>query len=404
MMMRILTTSLFIALIPATLLFAQMPKLDRGVFQEMSQQERIAVVLAALRIRESRLRNFSYEMTERSHNIDVASGNQTRVFEHNACTMRRKDEGLYFRVTKTSLDGADKGTFATHWDGSVSRSLTRRPEHKNPRGLIWDTESNNFSYYRYNAILGTNVRAGAGGQALTAVEWLENGVAEEKPIDVGWVEQEDRQVISVKIPLGDGIHWRYCFDPNRDFMPVLVEFEARQGNNRDYETTQVTHAKSVDGFWVPMSAICSSGTTSSAEQTEIVYEVSEFVRGAVKDEDLKIAFPPGTEVVDAIRKLAYRVLPDGRCNMLPFADAETGEVLDPRETPLDEALEIAQVGHAAESVPMNPKKADVAQNPFPANTRSPGRSCLWASIAAVGLVLMLIGVRALRARSRCDSH
>jgi hypothetical protein len=111
-------------------------------------------------------------------------------------------------------------------------------------------------------------------------------------------------------------------------MPVRQEFRYEKGQNVNYESLVVDEAKEVDGIWVPMKVTLRSGTSAVPGVVSLfVYVVKQFEFGGVTDDDFKLAFPPGTEVVDRVAKIAYRVLENGNVEMLPLLDSDTGRVL-----------------------------------------------------------------------------
>ena len=128
-------------------------------------------------------------------------------------------------------------------------------------------------------------------------------------------------------------------------MPIRLDCVNEQmsesGRSYSNETTRVMEAKQIDGVWIPTSVVRRSGTSVSEWETEIAYEITKFERGTVADKDLEVSFPPGTEVVDLVARIAYRVLPNGGHEMLPLYDADAGEIIDPRPTSVNEAVKMA---------------------------------------------------------------
>ena len=85
-------------------------------------------------------------------------------------------------------------------------------------------------------------------------------------------------------------------------------------------------------LWIPAKASGRISVSGIDNETELAIEVSSFSRNTVTDEDLDLDFPPGTEVVDLVARIAYRVLPGGGTEMLRLVDAATGELIARRMT------------------------------------------------------------------------
>ena len=187
-------------------------------------------------------------------------------------------------------------------------------------------------------------------------------------------------------------------------MPVRADIRYEKDGNFNSESSVVEKAIQVDGFWVPKKVFRRTGTSVSDGQGENTYEVSVFSRNTVTDDDFKIEFPPGTEVVDTIAKVAYRVLPGGGIKMLPLVDSDTGELIRPIDTPIDEAIEDIHKEIMDGNVSAEPPKiledpdsqepngqGPTGRKPPVVTAETPtGRETFWLGIAAMGIGALLV--------------
>lgn len=122
----------------------------------------------------------------------------------------------------------------------------------------------------------------------------------------------------------------FWLDPARGFMPSTTEYQyVHLGKRANYERTDVTNAAQVGGLWFPFKAVRHSGTAILPEETKIDYAVSDVVVGREADETMSVKWPAGTQVVDMIEKVAYRVREDGGRDFIPIYDEKSRTVVRP---------------------------------------------------------------------------
>ena len=173
-------------------------------------------------------------------------------------------------------------------------------------------------------------------------------------------------LIEVRLPEDEnGNGMAFTFDPERGFLPVVIEFRVR---GRAEDRTEILDAAEFDGRWFPIRCVSSSNPDGGGVKFVTEYEVTELTMGAPPDGAFEVTLPEGTNVTD------LSVV--GGTVSLPAAEAYTPETLPAaltraamrasgRETPL------ALVEH-------------VEANRLP--------TWLWAAAAAVaaGLVAVLL--------------
>ena len=353
-------------------------------FNQLNEQQRRSYIMAALAERDTQLQNFAYEITETRTNVFLTA-DRRELLQKDLYGVKRKGEKMLFHAKRFNTTTDKWDTVVTSWDGSTLRSLTYGSQRRAPyRGLIVDSESGNFKTRAYNYMLGLRMLE---QRDISLYEWFQDACAADKPTEIEAVEQDGKVLIAFKVQNGYE-YWKFYLDTTRDNMPVRAEYMYKHPNG-DYnsESTVVKDAKSVDRFWVPVHVVRRTGTSAYPEaQTECVYDVNSFTRNTVTDDDFKIEFPSGTEVVDAIANVAYRVLPGGQAELLPLADAKTGKMIIPSDTTIDDALKEAykntlekeRLLAVENAVKANTQKTDSATQP-PAETseseeKTPGLS------------------------------
>lgn len=405
--------SLLAALLVAVV-FAQPDAFDSAAFEQLSDREKIDFVSAVLEMRDAQLQNFAYEALDTMTNVS-SDGKELEIVRKEPIGVKRKDNQLLFHAKRFNPDKDQWATIITAWDGSVSRALITRPVWENPRGTISDSEDSNFSARKYNEILG--LRRYSTDIPMTMHEWFNDAAANNIRIDVDTVEQGGKPLLTFKVHVGREKYWEYYLDPARDFVPVRGEYRReRRGKFVGRASHNVTEAKEIDGFWVPTKVVQRTANVVSEHETQWLYEVSDFERGTVTDEDFEITFPPGTEVIDSIVNLAYQLLPGGGVKMLPLADAQTGEMINPPDTSAEDALEDLHKTPMAEQGPKNesiePPTSQVELEP---ETREANQALASAPIAitktrsnwfwvgipilVVGVVVLILGVKRVFATS-----
>ena len=378
---------------------------DATAFDRLGKEDKLAFVKAALQQRDAALQNFAYELSRSERNISLHGGPDKPWGKH-FYDLKRKEGSLLLHGRRFAAGGKFRGEFWTNWNGSVSRSLTRRPHYKSPRGLIKDSESANFSQ-TYNHMLGLRMVLSQ-DERMSAGEWLEHVMAKGWDTEVKAVQQDGKSLIRFIVTKG-ALKRHYDLNPARGFMPVRYERLYKRGEAYNSLSMRVAQARQVDGLWVPTKVVQLAGTSADTNwETETLYEVSEFTRGTVADKDLEVAFPPGTDVVDMIRRVHYRVLPNGSMEFLPLYDSDTGKVIDPSITSVEDAVNNALADNKAAAtrptMPNVPRPSGAIRSApgSPAETGHPSK-WFWPGvlIAAAGLLLVGLGSRILIVRRRC---
>jgi hypothetical protein len=313
---------------------------DSDAFNRLAPNERFSFVVARLQEREARLANFSYTLREESHNVNLDTG----AIEHPSVgkdrySVRRLGDSLWMHLFEMEKDGRETD-FTTNWDGKRAICLTRYPGAKSPSASIIDYENSNFEYRSYNEILGIRVR-NATRKPQTLVTWLNWARDHKGPftVEVTADQRDARHLIRITETEGyrdpdanipafhETLFW---LDPDRGFMPCRREYQyVAHGTRSNHEFTEVKDARQIDGFWVPMKTFRRTGTIAARSETELTYTVDEFKLGAVTAKQVRVDLPVGTEVLDTIKKKAYRVLHNGETELLPLYDEATGTLLRP---------------------------------------------------------------------------
>lgn len=290
-------------------------KFDYSKFSQMNKEDKVGFVLSVLEMRDVKLQNFAYEMTHRLQRFTPKDGK--RQFLNEALIgIKRKGNKLF--LTAEKLDSKKRlQKFRANWDGTTAKSLLYRPYRKvTHSGLIRDHEDNNFTYRAFNHILGLRL---LDTPKLTLNEWFNESMAKGRSIDIDVVEENGKSLLMFKVTVGYK-YWQWFLDVDRDYMPIRAEILYKVDENYNSDSSVVEEAIQVDDFWVPKKVFRRTGTSAGDGQGEITYEISTFTRNTVTDEDFEISFPPGTEVVDTVENVSYRVLPSGAVEMLPLAN------------------------------------------------------------------------------------
>ncbi|MEQ9586635.1 MAG: hypothetical protein RJS97_01480 [Parvibaculaceae bacterium] len=108
--------------------------------------------------------------------------------------------------------------------------------------------------------------------------------------------------------VGDKHVW---LDPARGYMPVRGEARWENDGWRSEEFS-VDEAQQIDGLWLPTTITEIIGSSSFGKTMPNAVNVIETTTqnikmGAVTEADVRVVFPKGTEVVDAIEGVAYTI-------------------------------------------------------------------------------------------------
>jgi hypothetical protein len=154
------------------------------------------------------------------------------------------------------------------------------------------------------------------------------------PYEIGSAREGAGAVIRIRVEDGERMWDTYVIDPHRDYMIVRHEWDTiyRQdlGNDKGRMVHEVTDASNATGLWVPMKTHRTlQQFLSKPDKEEHTYVVEAFQRGNVKETDLDVEFPVGTQVVDTMAKASYFVEPGGKKKQGMYYDPATGQVFGP---------------------------------------------------------------------------
>jgi hypothetical protein len=186
-------------------------------------------------------------------------------------------------------------------------------------------------------------------------------------------------------------------DPARGYMPVRMRKEwfagSPDGNSYSQapfhtKTHRVMEAKEVrPDLWVPTRTIQVSEAPRNPDplvQEEFI--VTRLSMDALSPETFEVDFPPGTEVIDWINQVCYRILEDGRVVPRPFLPAANAPVTESPQAIVKLSLE------------QNPPYDGFVFRGFATQselaTASPGRpasigSLVWPALLGLGIVVLV---------------
>jgi hypothetical protein len=314
---------------------AQPVPFDSRAFNALGEKDRYEFVLAALRSRESQLENFSYSL-KCVISLVGDEGTAGKAFGVDSVELRRLGPKTFIHVNPTRKGEQREQTWSS-WDGTVRRSRHLRTDGRNT-GRIADTELALVNETRYNEILGFRVLTpikGVGYVGKLRSEWLDiYHSVHKRPLDVRAVDDQGKTLLYLKLQTEQDAAFQLWLDPQRDFMLVKERYDVKSGaDDRGFSDTEVSGATQADGLWVPTRATqVRNNSVKAGNGSRDEYEVSSFLRNKVRDADLAVDFVPGADVLDARTQTAYRVAADGKLELLPVFDSDTGLTKRPDQT------------------------------------------------------------------------
>src|SRR5687768_3553031 len=126
-----------------------------------------AAVVAALKERESRLRNIRYKVREAVTLIDLDTGTRETLSE-SLIEFRWCESGHWMHLRKYAADKSLKNEHFTNWADGRARSLDFRPGRPTPGGVILAEENTNFGYRAINQVLGLRMLKDGEAQSVRA--------------------------------------------------------------------------------------------------------------------------------------------------------------------------------------------------------------------------------------------
>jgi thiol-disulfide isomerase/thioredoxin len=328
------------------------PRWDAAAFRGMKAGDRVDFVKAALAWREGRLQNFSYDVTEVIRNVDAATRKPEEkkpVADRAFSVGRRGETYLVGGTANWGYAGDVPRRYWSRWDGAVSRTFTEGGNTNKAAGVIRPEQDDQISRIEYNQLLGwwvpgrIRVAHGAGfSQPLTLPESVDYFSRVQNDLDplARLVEEGGRTLVELK-EFSGFFTYTYRLDPERQFMPVALRSWYQNRGHGHGGRQVVTDARQVDGFWVPTRIVFTVKHVGNPSlEQERIYTIGRFALGDVKEGDLAVKFGTGTEVVDAVAKIAYVVGDGGRATGRPLADVKRGKAEVATEAELAEALAV----------------------------------------------------------------
>ncbi len=131
-------------------------QIDEQMFEKLSPQERVAFALSCLRSRDLLLENFSYGLTLRTCNIEVATGKDVHDFPIEKYELSRSGDTSLLHGWTVSDDVTAVHECFDRWDGKERRALSPAHGKEHPRpGIYIDTaESLWVGGVGYNLLFG----------------------------------------------------------------------------------------------------------------------------------------------------------------------------------------------------------------------------------------------------------
>jgi hypothetical protein len=301
----------------------------------LPQADRVAVMKAALERRIDRVRNIDVVSETRIYNRKVTNG---RLGDQNVA-----DSGWYEFHTQ-HLDGSYRvktrwydtqsatkpdSTAVSHHDAKtgVTRILSEQKGSKGMQGRIGNDHLPSMHSNRavFHLLGGSFVI----NPVVDRSDFLLESLASCSPkwqVDVNVREQQ--VVISHPYTIafcetGTGTR-KVFFDCAKGMMPMRIELDYRDERLISVEPrrtiavwlearTVMTEPKDFGGIWFPMriEERIRANSAPPGVCSVLMTTVKQLTLGNLKDADLPITFPPGTEVADALKQVFYRTGPDG---------------------------------------------------------------------------------------------
>jgi hypothetical protein len=286
----------------------------------LSQGDRFNVIVSALEARDERLRNLQYQVQKsgRNYNYNPQGGGGWEA-EHvlGLYDLKRIGDRRLLRIRFGQVGKRKNSDTAESWDGNEARAFAADPT---PSGAIRDKPSRAIIDDLYNHLLGYAVKM---APEETLARWLREMSRKSVPGKMIEVHVEGALWYVCVV---DGVQTFHAFwiDPARDCMPVryegrFISYEQRPNQidwgaqyRGGWESHWVEKAESVSGVWIPKQIMVRTGNGAWTKFSEMKFDVKEFSVGGVREEDLKLEFPVGCEVVDSARGIAFAITPNGR--------------------------------------------------------------------------------------------
>jgi hypothetical protein len=282
----------------------------------LKQDQALAVVVAALKARDTKLSNLSYGLHERVTNV-VAG--RVEPMGDIVVEFRRHPAGHWMHLARHDpRAAAPYHERWMNWKDGKATWLTREARDGNaPVACVGPTEGSEFRSRWFNLLIG--FRATDDDLPRPLAQWIEDRARGPRPA-VACARAEHLGTPAVRVTVGEGSvqKWTFYFDPARDWMMTGCDFFGGTPQSNSWSTTDVRQARRAGGVWLPTEAFCRSGLSDELKgTTQTQYTVPVIGLGDVTEADLAVPFPAGTTVDDLLRGTRYRVEPDGTKTPLP---------------------------------------------------------------------------------------
>jgi hypothetical protein len=182
---------------------------------------------------------------------------------------------------------------------------------------------------------------------LTLVQWLDHFIAQGKGATPQVTLEKDNDGadwIELRVQSDQYRTYLFVLDPTRQHLPTRYSSVYRTGKFEHGGQVVATQAQQVAGFWVPQRVVFTAKIINDPKQEnqeqERIYTTSHFTLGDVKEDDLKVDFGPGAQVVDATTHTAYHLDADKKPTAQPLADVKTAKAYTATEQELADVLKV----------------------------------------------------------------
>jgi thiol-disulfide isomerase/thioredoxin len=347
------------------------PPWNPAAFNALDPAAKVAFVRSALAWREAKLNNFSYELSEIVQNVDAKTREVQKQMgaERHYGLHRLGEKYLVTGIADSGYAGDVPRRFWARWDGAVYRSFTEAGHKNKASGSIRSEEHEILFYVEYNQMLGLREYGvylpsrsnGVHSKPLTLVQWLDHFVASGKEATPrATLEKDDDGAdwIELRVQSDQYRTYLYVLDPTRQYLPTRYSSVYRTGKFEHGGQIVATQAQQVAGFWVPQRVVFTvKHATEPGQEQERIYTTSHFALGDVKENDLKVDFGRGAEVVDVTTHTAYHLDADKKPTAQPLADVKTAKAYTATEQELADVLRVNPIEDDISDAAITSRKA-----------------------------------------------
>lgn len=135
-------------------------------------------------------------------------------------------------------------------------------------------------------------------------------------------------VLTSGINLGNS-QFIFTIAPDHDFLITGYRYEAlgRPPESACSDEFHVEKQMNCDGLWMPSEATYVSSFMGVINTYKCVLKQATLT--PPNDNQMRVEFPPGTEVMDSIAMQNYVILKDGKREYRSFYDVNTGRIIAP---------------------------------------------------------------------------